>query len=173
MQAAVETVNQWLVNMSRDWETPVTLDEEGACAISAANGFTLELYVVSAMERCFMNLHLMDMPIENREGFYEQVLAMNMHQQETHGATLAVDPKNKSVLLCYSQMVASLTAEDFQNLLQNLLSTAETLVSQLKTFQREQPQAFTEPHTRSATAPRPDHPTPAQPAPFSQFMQLV
>lgn len=132
MQAVMETVDQWLRQMSSDWETPVGLDQEGACSISAGNGFSLELYVVPSSGMCHMGIYLLDVPPAAREGFFAMLLHMNIHQQETQGATLAVDPIREGVLLCYMQAVATLTAEYFYNLVQNLIATAATLKTHIE-----------------------------------------
>ncbi len=142
MQAVIETVDQWLRQMSSDWETPVGLDEEGACAISAGNGFTLELYVVPTSGMCHMGIYLMDVPFEARELFYAMLLHMNLHQQETQGATLAVDPIRQGVLLCYMQAVSSLTSEYFHNLIQNLIATAATLKEHMEEGRLKHQAAF-------------------------------
>lgn len=132
MHAVIETVDQWLRHMSLDWETPVSLDEDGTCNISAANGFSLEMYVVPATGMCHMGIHLTDVPLERREEFYATLLYLNIHQQETQGATLAVDPVRQTVLLCFAQPVAALTAEFFYNLIQNLIIAAESLTQHIE-----------------------------------------
>lgn len=174
MQAITETIDQWLQQMSSDWEAPLSLDEEGSCSIRSGNGYTLELFSVEATASCYFSIPLMDVPHEARESFYATILALNVHQQETCGGTLAVDPDRDGLLLCYSQPVATLTAELFANLIQNLIGTADTLVQKI----REQTQQGTSASTTTSAA--------AEPAPvqnestfqapqqqYSHFMSLV
>lgn len=132
MQAVTETVDSWLRQMSQDWATPIALNEEGTCSIKSGNGYTLELFIMETAGSCYFSIPLMDVPHQHREAFYETVLAVNVHQQETHGATLAVDPNDLRLLLCYSQPVPALTFEHFHNLIQNLMSTADTVVTKIE-----------------------------------------
>ncbi|CAM2010506.1 CesT family type III secretion system chaperone [Acanthopleuribacter pedis] len=178
MQAVTETVNQWLQQMSLGWEAPLSLDEEGTCSIRSGNGYLLELYVVEAAACCYFSIPLMPVPHDDRETFYETVLAFNVHQQETSGGTLAVDPNEKRLMLCYSQPVPALTSELFSNLIQNLISSAASLEQKLTERQMEagsetDSAGFAQPAFTTDTTDRGqvDH-QPAQHQ-FSHFMSLV
>lgn len=176
MQAVKETVDQWLQQMSLDWDTPLSLDEEGTCSIRSDNGYILELFTVEATSSCCFSIPLMDVPHENREAFYATILAVNVHQQETCGCTLAVDPESQDLLLCYSQPVASLTAEFFANLIQNLISTAASLIQKIESrLADHSPSQALPPQSVATEAQAPDENS-YQPPPqhqFGHFMSLV
>ena len=127
METPFHQVNAWLRDLGNQYGMPLSLNEEGSCALIGDQDFELEIFAQDACDHFFINIKIMDLPHGNRADILYQAMTLNLFQQETLGGSLAVDPKNESLMYCYSREIEQTTFSCFANIVGNLLDTASKL----------------------------------------------
>ena len=123
---AQDTVRNWLREISQVAGLgPLTLNENGVGTFSYGEDLTVSIIVPADSELVQLLAPLVTRPDENRENYFARLLELNFLTLETNGATFALDKESGEVVLCYSQPVAALESQGFQNLLGGFIETAE------------------------------------------------
>ena len=135
MQSSFEQVNRWLAQLDQG---NLALDDEGRCSLIGDDRFEMDIYAIPGGDSFYINIKICPLPHRQRERFFEQALLLNLFQQETLGATLAIDPQDQSMMLCYCRECEHTTQTCFTNSIDNLLETAAKLHDQLAESQAMQ-----------------------------------
>ncbi|CAM2063838.1 Type III secretion system chaperone [Sulfidibacter corallicola] len=151
MSIQAQQINQWLNELSQGSAEPLTLDEDGRCTL-VADDVELVVSTTPTSDQFFINLSVVDLPESGQELFYRQALTFNLFQQDTRGASLAIDPQSNEMVLCYTHAIEGTELNHFNNIVQNLIETTKSLRTQLEQTVRD-----------AANAPQPS--APAAPAP--------
>ena len=69
-------------------------------------------------------------------GLYRMLLGVNLHSEETKGASLAVDADSGSIFLCRSDRVEGLSVEVFAGLLQDFVNDLARFRADIEAFAR-------------------------------------
>ena len=131
-----DTVQQWLSRMGNANNCIFRLDYNRRCSIKGENGHDLTIQVPSTGSDVFFTVELDALPPDNKENLFLEALKLNLFQQETHGGALAVDPVANTLVLTYRRTIEDLDYQYCLNIIQNLLTTAESLKE--KIFQHRQ-----------------------------------
>lgn len=138
MMQANEQVNQWLAELGEQTQADLTLDQNGRCSLSAGDDVDLDLFCAPAHDNFFLSLPLMSLADQNsRLLLMEHALNVNLFQQETNGAAIALDPESHDLLLCYAHPLDGTDFGAFYNILGNMIETGRALKNRLTAFNRE------------------------------------
>ncbi|CAM2009687.1 CesT family type III secretion system chaperone [Acanthopleuribacter pedis] len=139
MTQANEQVKHWLAQLGAQIGVALSLDDEGLCSLTAGEDLTVDV-ICPPGDTCFyLNLTLLDLTGQSsREMVLQQALTMNLFQQETAGAAIALDPDAEALMLCFTQPVEGTQFSTFNNILTNLVTTGRQLKGQLEAASREQ-----------------------------------
>ena len=74
--------------------------------------------------------------VPDSRSFLYAALAKNLFQNETKGASLAIDPTNDGLLLCYSNSVEKIEYLEFENIISNLFEVAAKIKADLYGIER-------------------------------------
>ncbi|MCO7222895.1 CesT family type III secretion system chaperone [Pleionea sp. CnH1-48] len=127
-----EKIKTWLRQLGQQQHDHFELDNSDKCFLHIDTDLTLIVCAPQASSKVFLTIELMRVPSISRESFFEKALQLNLFQQETHGATLAIDDISNKVVVCYSHDISELSFTDFSNLLNNLATVARKLLEKLE-----------------------------------------
>lgn len=130
MSSECEQVSNWLQQLEGTGGA-LALDENGRCAIMGDGTFEMEIYAVPNDACFYINITILPIPSDDRTGFFEQALTLNLFKQETLGAALAIDPKDNALVLSYSREIEATSLGTFANIIDNLLEAAAKIRDQL------------------------------------------
>jgi hypothetical protein len=122
------SVNTWLQTLDKNF----TLDDSGRCFLQRDNETGVVVYVPEEGEEVFLYSDLMRIPDNSPSKFYEQLLTLNAQTSRTGGASITFESSSNQLLAIFAQPLKALDSQTFQNILQNLPRTVESLRSQLK-----------------------------------------
>ncbi|CAM2064135.1 CesT family type III secretion system chaperone [Sulfidibacter corallicola] len=132
MNETMNQINTWLSELGAESGATLTLDEHGCCPLVDADETEMEVHAVPTSDCFFLNAKILALPHTNREQVFYQALTLNLFQQETRGASVAIDPNDESLMLCFSKAVSETDATMFQNIVSNLFQTASHMRRELK-----------------------------------------
>ena len=154
MSHAQSQVNSWLAQLGAQSGASFSLNEQGCCLMTAANGVELELFATETSGRFFLSATLLKLPQGNHNAIYFKALSLNLFMQDTRGAAVALDDQAGELVLCYSHQIEGCEFTVFQNVIQNFVETTETMKGHLKLMeQNEQNPAVTQHQAMSFGAP--------------------
>jgi hypothetical protein len=110
---------------------PLALDEHGVCAFTYEQTLEIVLELPPGSPQLYLYAPVMPAPTSNQLAVYERLLHLNAYCARTRSATLALDPAQPRVLLCYLHPVADLDQTTLNNLLTNFIDTLKTLIAEL------------------------------------------
>jgi len=122
------SVNTWLQTLDKKF----TLDDSGRCFLQHDNETGVVVYVPEEGEEVFLYSDLMRIPDNSPSKFYEQILTLNAQTSRTGGASITFESSSNQLLAIFAQPLKALDSQTFQNILQNLPRTVESLRAQLK-----------------------------------------
>jgi hypothetical protein len=130
--SAQRTVNHWLDRFAtRAGSAPLRLDERGLCAFTYADRFDIAIEVPeeNAAHVYFSGtvMSIAELDRDDQMAFYREMLALNLFDARTRGASLAIDPTSMEVVLCYHYPIAALDDLSFYNLLTQFTQTVESM----------------------------------------------
>lgn len=101
---------------------PVALSPAGTCAFDHRDALRLVLEVPRDSDLLFLHGVVALLPEKDAEPLLERLLALNLVTNETGGAVFGIDPRERSVVLCYRQPIALLDHVSFESLMENLIA---------------------------------------------------
>lgn len=122
------SVNTLLKNL----DDKFTLDDSGRCFLQRDNKTGVVVFAPEEGDEVFLYSDLMRVPDESPPKFYEKILALNSQTLRTGGASITFEAGSNQLLALFSQPIHSLDGQTFQNILQNLPLTIESLRTQLR-----------------------------------------
>jgi hypothetical protein len=122
------SVNTWLQTLDKNF----TLDDSGRCFLKHDNETGVVVYVPEEGDEVFLYSDLMRVPENSSPKFYEKILTLNAQTSRTGGASITFESSSNQLLAIFAQPLKALDSQTFQNILQNLPRTVESLRSQLK-----------------------------------------
>ncbi len=126
MSHSQEQIKHWLTELGNMHGAVFQLDAEGNCELNS-NNHTLVISAPSQSDNFFITILLQDVPSNNKEAIFETILTLNLHQQHTRGATIAIDPISNMLVLCYCRETDSINFSEFSNITNNLLEISEDI----------------------------------------------
>ena len=126
-----EQVTHWLIELGQLHGESFKLDEEHQLKLSS-NQQTLLITAPPGSEQLYLTVILCDLPASNQKATYELALGLNLYQEKTRGAAIAVDSQANAFVLSYCTETAHLSFNDFNNIINNLLETSEGVAVQLQ-----------------------------------------
>lgn len=126
-----EQVIHWLIELGQQHGESFKLDDEHTLKL-ASDEHTLIITAPPRSEMLYLTVILCDLPASNKEAVYELALGLNLHQEKTHGATIAIDALANAFVLSYCSETAHLSFNDFNNIINNLLETSQGIAIQLQ-----------------------------------------
>lgn len=137
MTQSTQLINSWLYQLGE-----FILDEQGRCFLTADNGIELAIYTLPESDQFYIDCELITVFDDHSAALFEHALILNMHQQITQGASIALDAENKVLLLCYTRHYEYCSFQQFANILNNVALLASELSAELmSSLQREERQA--------------------------------
>jgi hypothetical protein len=130
--ATVEDVDGWLGALGESFGVPLSLDDDGACAIAVEGGLDCVIEADAAAELVHLHALLLRLPVEGRAALIEEALALNLYGVVTEGASLGLDRDSDSLALAISRPLAELDHARFAALLTGFVGTALRLRDQLR-----------------------------------------
>ncbi len=122
------SVTTWLQTLDKKF----TLDESGRCFLQRDNETGVVVYAPEEGDEVFLYSDLMRIPDNSPPKFYEKILTLNSQTSRTGGASITFESSSNQLLAIFSQPIIALDSQTFQNILQNLPRTVESLRLQLK-----------------------------------------
>lgn len=114
---------------------PLALDEQGVCAFTYEQTLQIALELPPGSSNLYLHAPVMPVPALDQTAFYERLLRWNAYCLRTRGATLALDPAEARILLCYLCPVEVIDQTLLGNLLTNFVTTLKALIDELGTDQ--------------------------------------
>lgn len=122
MEDNAEQLSHWLSNLG-DFQP----NDEGSCFIESENNVEVAIFGPKHDERFYINCLLIALDDVPREVVFELALSLNLHQEKTRGATIALDQTKNTLNLCYSLQYQHCNYQAFVNILNNLIELTESL----------------------------------------------
>jgi hypothetical protein len=110
---------------------PLALDEHGVCAFTYEQTMEVVLELPPGSSNLYLHATVMPAPTRDQTAFYERLLHWNAYCLRTRGATLALDPDEAHVLLCYLCPVDVIDQALLGNILTNFVATLKMLIGEL------------------------------------------
>ncbi|MEW6605865.1 MAG: type III secretion system chaperone [bacterium] len=113
----------------------LALDEENFCGIvfgKKGEEIQINIEVIEEEDMVCFHTTLLELPKENREEIYRQLLSAHLFGLETNGAFFGVNPETDDVLLCYTWVLEQMEYQDFEAMLENLFAATKYWISELK-----------------------------------------
>ncbi len=132
-------LHAWLAELGSRQGAQFQLDDQGRCSISANENTSIVLYGPAGNDIFYINVELLPLPEEGQEQLFRLALNLNLFQQETLGAAIALDEESTSLILCYSREYGDTSFQDFSNTLNNMVALSDTLRLQLEDACRNEP----------------------------------
>jgi hypothetical protein len=127
-----DTVNQWLTEMG-----DFRLDEKNTCALTSDEGITIFVEIPEGSEKVFVYVPLAPLGDSGSERLLRYALELNLALLHTGGPALAADSFSGTLLLAFSQDVADLDGQTFQNVVSNLAELAVEFAGKIHAFLAE------------------------------------
>jgi hypothetical protein len=128
-------INSCLRHFSSFIGSPLlTLNEEGVCNFNYESEFDITLELPDKSTQLYLYSSVMPVPGAGKLELYEKLLKLNVYCLDTRGATLALDPHDSQILLCYQYPLDALEEVVLVNLLTNFVDTLKTLREQLTSY---------------------------------------
>ncbi|CAM2010564.1 CesT family type III secretion system chaperone [Acanthopleuribacter pedis] len=132
MSHGQEQVNHWLAQLGQTIGCGLALNEEGRCSLKAAGDVGIDIFCEPEDTQFYLSLPLFTLSgLNSREMVLQHALTMNMFQQDTGGASIALDADGEALLLCYTHPVEGTEYQTFYNILANMIESCMELKSQL------------------------------------------
>lgn len=120
-----ETVQRFLGELGSRLGIRLTLDEDGACAMTYGGGERVTAVAADGTGCVILHAPVAPLPASGREAFYERVLKLNLMGAETGGCVLGLDEGGAAIVLAHVQSLHELDARGFENLLANFVERAD------------------------------------------------
>ena len=101
-------VGGWVHTLGEVVKTPLTLQDDGVCAIGYGQGRVCAIEVPEDDGPIVIHAPLLALAGRSRESIYAKALALNLYGSGTAGCTIALDERNDQLVLCVSRTAASL-----------------------------------------------------------------
>jgi len=128
MSKSRHSVNAWLKNL----DAKFNLDDSGRCFLQRDNKTGVVVYAPEEGDEVFLYSDLMRVPDNIPPTFYEKILTLNSQTARTNGAFITFEASSNQLIAMFAQPIQALDAQIFQNILQNLPRTIESLRTQIK-----------------------------------------
>ena len=126
-------VQNWLRELSFKTGGNFTLNDLNECYVKNEGG--VQLTISAPTGSLFYISSALGLVPDSRSFLYA-ALAKNLFQNETKGASLAIDPTNDGLLLCYSNSVEKIEYLEFENIISNLFEVAAKIKEDLYGIER-------------------------------------
>ncbi len=121
-----------IAELGREMGIPgLALDENGLCRLVFDTKLVVDLEASSDGKVMHVYSVVCGIPPENREAFYDSLLAANLFGQETGGAAFARDETADEILLCTRVNPDKTDFRDFVNQLEDFVNHLETWIEKL------------------------------------------
>jgi hypothetical protein len=120
-----ETVQRFLGELGSRLGIRLTLDEDGACAMTYGGGEQVTVVAADGTGCVILHAPVAPLPASEREAFYERVLKLNLMGAETGGCVIGLDEVDAAIVLAHVQSLRELDARGFENLLANFVERAD------------------------------------------------
>lgn len=133
---AYQIIHQLLGRFStRLGSAPLGLSERGICQFRYGDDLEISLEVPDdASTHVYLSCTVFSLAGRDQAlmlGIYEELLRLNAFHPMTRGASLALDPPDSNVLLCYHYPIAALDEVSFYNLLTHFTQSASAVRAHL------------------------------------------
>lgn len=127
MTTAVDQVESWLKEFSLKQGSKMGLDEQGCCHLKSVDD---ECLIIEAPAGDIMYVSsvlgvIYDDPVS--AGIMREALIKNLFQGDTMGGSIAFDPSNDAMMLCFSRSVSKMDYFEFENIIFNLFGVSAQL----------------------------------------------
>lgn len=110
---------------------PLVPDEAGVCVLRYDDALDLIIECPPAADSVLVQIPLAPVPGVDREAFFRAALALNHRGEATRGAALSLNETSDTVMLGALVPIAGLDALGLEQLIGNLIDTAQSLSPQL------------------------------------------
>lgn len=117
-------VSLWLRNLGQNANLVLSLNEEGVCGLGHASGIDCAIEVPEEGGLVYLRAPLAPWPPSRAIEACEQFLTASFFGMGTEGASFAIDPRDRELILWKGVPVAVLDEEAFDDLLSRFLNTA-------------------------------------------------
>lgn len=138
--SARQRIEQQLMQLGQALGEPLSLGDEGLCALELENGFEAHIVVPPSDNLVLFIIGVGPVVVADREALFAELLAMNYLDDQTQGTTLCLDPTHSDVLLRYSLPIEHLAGDGLEQVLGALGERAQELAVLLNDWQTEQEQ---------------------------------
>lgn len=130
-------LQNWLADLGIEQGCYFILSPEGKCDICANN--TTIVHLIGPADSDEFNIHV-ELTTANPEMAVEQMrkaLSLNLFQEATHGATIALNAKTNTITLCYIGLYSQSSYQEFINILNNMIRLSTDLTRELNLIPAE------------------------------------
>jgi hypothetical protein len=131
MACAYTQMNQWLTELNSIHRATMGLNAEGYCCMMSESGVEITLLAERGAIHFRVVIDIIPVPHYDQAQFFQKCLSLNFDQGLTGGASIAADTQTHAIVLSYIREVERTTFTEFNNLLQNLLTTASRFKTEL------------------------------------------
>ena len=146
MIAPRDTINQSLRQFAASIQAPrLELNEEGVCAFTYEGKYEVVIEVPEEASKVYFYAPVITLPTKQPSelaGLYEKLLKLNAFSALTRGATVALDPRQPHILLCYQYPIHLMDEVRFYNVLTNFVLALDELHKQLSDLEFAVPEAY-------------------------------
>jgi hypothetical protein len=124
------------------------LDDSNVCRIVFDDEINIDIEADQAKENVYLHSAISKMPINNKAGFYEELLIKGLFGHGTGEASVGLDERLGEIILWRKLKCENLSLNEFSNIMEKFINAVETLSESLSKFETS-----TEEKTETRTLP--------------------
>lgn len=114
-------------------------DDSGVCVLSYDGILDVMIESPPEVDSVLVQIPLMSVPGADREAFFRRLLALNHRGEATRGAALGLNEASQAVMLGVLAPLAGMDELGFEQLIGNLIDTAQALLPEIAADGRPAP----------------------------------
>ena len=122
-----QKLESWLSELSLRQGLNLKADEHGYCYLQANKETNLVIMGPANAEKFVISAKLIDLNAYRDEHILKNSLELNLYQEETRGASLALDSQYNTLTLCISRDYRDMEFDEFYNTLENITQLSQDL----------------------------------------------
>ena len=112
----------------------LSFNEHGACSLTFNGKVNVDIIYRPEQDQCYFVSPIGEIPSENREEFFKQLLIANAFGIENSGAVLGIEEEKNRVILSYTFIASTFSFDLFKTVLENFATMAENWEKKCETL---------------------------------------
>ncbi len=134
--------SEYIVSYGKEIGIPsLKLNEDGICSLCFDSKINVDIVYRKDLDQCILASPLGEIPAENQESFFKQLLIENAFGIANAGAVIGIDENENKVVMSYTLIASLFSLDLFKTVLGNFVNMVEEWQNKLDNMHQDASEA--------------------------------